>query len=198
MNETKIFKMPVKNNNKIDRIIFGKLTLPVIDWGYKNNLTPNFFTTLSFSFQLSSIYFLKNYNPTLFSFLYMLGYYFDCIDGPMARKYNMVTVFGDYYDHGTDIICFTLVNYYYFTLYNLLNQPFILLSYILMSYGLLKYVGIQERMYDSKKGDLERSPFLYWTTYILKHSDTLEMFKYFSYSVFVIFFSTIPVLICPK
>ena len=48
----------------------------------------------------------------------MLGYYFDCIDGPMARKYNMVTVFGDYYDHGTDIICFTLVNYYYFTLYN--------------------------------------------------------------------------------
>ena len=66
MNETKIFKMPVKNNNKIDRIIFGKLTLPVIDWGYKNNLTPNFFTTLSFSFQLSSIYFLKNYNPYIY------------------------------------------------------------------------------------------------------------------------------------
>ena len=149
MSETKIFKMPVKNNNKIDRIIFGKLTLPVIDWGYKNNLTPNFFTTVSFSFQLSSIYFLKNYNPILFSFLYMLGYYFDCIDGPMARKYNMVTVFGDYYDHGTDIICFTLVNYYYFTLYNLLNQPFILLSYILMSYGLLKYVVLVEFFYKS-------------------------------------------------
>ena len=190
-----IFKIDLKHQGILNRFIFGYCTHPVIDWFYEKGYRPNHITTLSFLSQLFAVFYLIDYYTKTFSFLYFLGYYFDCIDGPMARKYNMVTVFGDYYDHGTDIICFTLANYYYFTLYNLFSQPIILLSYILMSYGLLKYIGIQERMYDSKKYDLERSPFLYWTTYLLKESDTLQMYKYFSFSVFVIYFSLIPIQI---
>lgn len=192
MKESKIFKIPIKYNNKIDRVVFGKLTHPVIDWGYKNNWTPNFFTTLSFMFQLLSIYYLRTLNPIVFSFFYILGYYFDCVDGPMARKYDMVTVFGDYYDHGTDMICFAIANYYYITVYNLFNHNFILFSYLFMSLGLLKYIGLQEKYYDSKKGDIERSPFLYWTTILIKKNETIKMYRYFSFTVFVIFFSSIP------
>ena len=33
---------------------------------------------------------------------WMVQYFFDCLDGHMARKYDQVTVFGDYYDHVKD------------------------------------------------------------------------------------------------
>ena len=34
----------------------------------------------------------------------VLRWYFDYADGILARKYNQVTTFGDYYDHANDLI----------------------------------------------------------------------------------------------
>ena len=33
---------------------------------------------------------------------FFISYYFDCVDGKLARRYNMVTLFGDLYDHFGD------------------------------------------------------------------------------------------------
>ena len=40
------------------------------------------------------------------SILYVIGYFFDCMDGNYARMYNMVTEFGDLYDHISDLLKF--------------------------------------------------------------------------------------------
>ena len=53
-----VFKVKVEEHGYLDRILFGKLTTPAIDWAKKKNLTPNYLTTCSFISQLVSIYFL--------------------------------------------------------------------------------------------------------------------------------------------
>ena len=195
MSNPNVFKMPKQYNNKIDSFLFEKLTHPVIDWAYKKNLTPNYFTTLSFLSQVWSLYYLLTFNPYMYAFLYILGYYFDCLDGPMARKYNMVTKFGDYYDHVTDIVCFILANLIYIVNYRLFSYTYIMYLYCFMGLGLIKYIGLQESYYDEKAGTEERSPFLYWTKKILRENDRIEIYKHFSFSYFVIFFSSIPIII---
>lgn len=39
---------------------------------------------------------------------YWLQYFFDCADGYWARNSQMETLFGDFYDHGKDLVCVVL------------------------------------------------------------------------------------------
>lgn len=47
----------------------------------------------------------------------ILSYFFDCFDGHFARSYNMVTKFGDYYDHISDASKVILLVYFICTMY---------------------------------------------------------------------------------
>ena len=69
------------------------------------------FTTLSFITGLYSAYlfYIKEYK--LSSILYLISYWFDTIDGHYARKYNMQSNFGDYYDHVTDVLVYLIFVY---------------------------------------------------------------------------------------
>jgi phosphatidylglycerophosphate synthase len=40
-----------------------------------------------------------------------MSYYLDCVDGHYARKYNMTSKFGDYFDHYSDILKILLLLY---------------------------------------------------------------------------------------
>ena len=51
-----------------------------------------------------SIYYPNIDNFKYFSILYILGYFFDCIDGRMARKYNLGSTFGMVLDSSSDIV----------------------------------------------------------------------------------------------
>ena len=76
---------------------------------YIMNIHPNHITTLSFlSGLLSCFLFYKNYYLSS-GIVYFISYIFDSIDGRYARKYNMVTNFGDHYDHSTDIIVWIIL-----------------------------------------------------------------------------------------
>ncbi len=82
---------------------------------YKLNMTPNQITTLSLIAGLISIYYYKTQNYIKCGIFFFLSYYFDCLDGFYARKYKMVTKFGDIYDHIKDwliIILFAYLIYY--------------------------------------------------------------------------------------
>jgi phosphatidylglycerophosphate synthase len=68
--------------------------------------TPNMITTLSFLTALIGLWNLQNMNFFSFAFWFLLSYILDCSDGLFARTYDMVTKFGDYYDHITDILKF--------------------------------------------------------------------------------------------
>jgi phosphatidylglycerophosphate synthase len=56
--------------------------------------TPNDITTYSFLCGLLSLGLLWHGHVWGFVVLYVLSYVFDCMDGQLARAYNMVTRFG--------------------------------------------------------------------------------------------------------
>lgn len=91
--------------------------------------TPNGLTALSFLFSV------------LFNFCFYKGFYmwasiclflrarFDSLDGQYAREYNMVTEFGDWFDHLNDVLAFSL--------------PFVIILYIkIKHYSVLQQVLI--------------------------------------------------------
>ena len=76
---------------------------------YKFGFTPNMLTGLSFLFMIiSMLMFYKDYRILAVIF-YIINYYFDCADGNMARKYNIVSNLGDFLDHFTDVIGIVLL-----------------------------------------------------------------------------------------
>lgn len=140
-------KIPQEYDNPLDNYFIGisELTTP---YAYYIGLNPNMITTLSNIACIITILLLLNANYYLAAFFVLLSYYFDCMDGHMARKYDMVTVFGDYYDHISDSVkIFALL----FTLYYINPEkfnkviPIIILLFILMSI----HLGCQEILYNS-------------------------------------------------
>jgi phosphatidylglycerophosphate synthase len=71
---------------------------------HKLGITPNMVTTIGFIFGLFAAYQVLQGHILLAIVLWILSYYFDCVDGKLARKYNQITKFGDYYDHVCDFI----------------------------------------------------------------------------------------------
>lgn len=67
-------------------------------------MNANHITTLSLIFGFVSLIFLWKYNWVGFAITYYISYMFDCMDGHYARKYKLVSKFGDYYDHIKDIM----------------------------------------------------------------------------------------------
>jgi phosphatidylglycerophosphate synthase len=78
---------------------------------YRMGLSPNVFTTLSLIFALASGYFLRNKAYAIAGTCWFINYFFDSIDGNFARRYDMMSQFGDWYDHVTDYIGYALVCY---------------------------------------------------------------------------------------
>lgn len=76
------------------------------------NITPNFVTTVRFLMMIIAFpYFFCNKMYNMAAIVYMVSYFFDCLDGHMSRKYNLDTEFGDYYDHIADAVSFILAIY---------------------------------------------------------------------------------------
>ena len=81
----------------------------------KFNLTPNDLTLASLVITLLSFYaYVELKNKVLFVVLYFIGYAFDCFDGNYARSYGMTSDFGDYFDHGADMVKFFVYSYVLF------------------------------------------------------------------------------------
>lgn len=71
--------------------------------------TPNMITTYSLITGLASVWALYHGHIAWFAGLFGTSYFFDCLDGHYARKYDMVTKFGDMYDHIKDVAWHSLV-----------------------------------------------------------------------------------------
>ena len=96
-------KLPTYIENPIDnQILYHKA--PFYKIFRKLNFTPNDITTLSLILGILSIYCFVVKKFTMSAICYFISYCFDVYDGNYARTYNMVTRFGDYYDHIKDLI----------------------------------------------------------------------------------------------
>lgn len=101
-------KLPDYLDNQIDNILI-KIVDATVDIFYYAGFNPNGVTTLSLIFGILAIYLLKKNKYIESATCYLISYFFDCMDGFMARKYNLTTRFGDYYDHIKDTIIFALL-----------------------------------------------------------------------------------------
>jgi len=148
----KYTKVPSELNNPIDNIFvnIGEYLSPFFK---KLNFTPNILTTISFaSGLLSSYFYIKN--KYLFSGIFiLLDVFFDDFDGYYARKYDMVTKFGDWYDHITDLIVFILILFLIFKKYNIINDWKYYLPYvaIILVITLSIHLGCADKYYDKNE-----------------------------------------------
>ena len=103
--------------------------------------TPNIITVLSFITSLLGSYHILLNNRILSVILLNISYIFDCLDGKMARKYNMGSDFGMQLDLVSDNIGMIVLMICFFTKYK--SKELILISLILY-YLNSKWYGINE------------------------------------------------------
>ncbi len=125
-------------------------------------LTPNMVTSLSLISGIISAYMIHNKKYKIAGILFLIAYYFDCVDGKLARKYNMVSKFGDYYDHISDVFKLLLIIY---VLYkdNFETFKYTSIIIILLSILCLYQMGCQQVIYS----DIQQT----------QESPTLDIFK---------------------
>jgi len=123
------------------------LTEKTLPYYKKLNFVPNYITTLSIIADIIAMYFLYYGKVNMAALFHSMSYVFDCTDGQYARKYNMITPFGDYYDHISDIFgiigIFTIIYLRYD-----INKKWLIPSMIILGITFIKcmtYIGYQER-----------------------------------------------------
>lgn len=152
----------ISDGRKIDKIYenpFDNIIIDIAHWLNINllkylHITPNILTTISLLFGIISPYFFYKKQYGISSICFILAYLFDCADGNYARTFNMVTEYGDYYDHYSDIIKMVLL-YYVILIHKIdvkLKIGFILLSGILTFLSAV-HLGCQEKIYDPISND---------------------------------------------
>ena len=102
-------KLISEHDNPIDNLITDYFVIPLTPCLRKMGFTPNAVTVLSITLAFASIYFLEKKNTILFTFLFSIAFILDCIDGYMARTYNMTSKLGDFLDHIGDAFKFGML-----------------------------------------------------------------------------------------
>jgi phosphatidylglycerophosphate synthase len=146
-----------------------------LDYYYKLGFTPNMITTIGIIIGTMSAYNILKSNYKTAAFLLLLAYYFDCVDGKLARKYKMITKFGDYYDHIGDIYKIIIIVYaLYKTNKNKFNKiKFFLIIIIFLT---IMHLGNQEIIYDS-----DESPVLSTLKNNISKENAIKNIKYTRY-----------------
>ena len=117
------------------------------------NVTPNQLTTCNIIASILSAYCLYNNQKYLAIIFFIVSYILDCSDGLYARKYKMVSKFGDYYDHISDLVQYLLYAYILFGKYNLWNYKIIILLLLVYIILHISYLGCMEKIYASKSNN---------------------------------------------
>lgn len=104
-------KIPSEIDNPIDHLLYQICEL-ISDPLHKMGVSPNMITLVGLGLGLIGAYLLWKQYYFLAALMFFIGYFCDCLDGYLARKYKTTSRFGDVLDHGRDFI----VNLLYFGL----------------------------------------------------------------------------------
>ena len=184
-------KFPSHLECPIDVMIvkYGSKTYPIYR---KLNMNPNHLTTISLILGLLCIYTFKQQYFVASSILYFISYCYDVLDGNYARKYKMVTKFGDLYDHIKDIsvnVLLLFVFYKYMTFKHHIKLTIFLGAIaILLLITFNIHIGCRE-VYASKHKN--QSGFLSFNKKLCskKIYDNLYILRYFGNGTFIIWIS---------
>ena len=120
----------------------------------KLGFSPNMITTLSIIACIVTGYQIFQSNYFVAAIFWLIAYYFDCVDGKLARKYNMTSNFGDMYDHFSDILKYIIVFYalFYSSTKRTTDKQWIYIAIIMfISLLTLVHLGYQEYIYNKKE-----------------------------------------------
>ena len=139
-------KLKEEDENPIDNLAYKVVEIldPIF---YKLKFTPNIITTLSMLFGILSIYYFIKKNYICIP-LYVISYILDCSDGYYARKYNMVTKFGDYYDHISDILVQFILLYLIYIKTKVRYKIQLIITIIIFNVLMSYHMALQELIYN--------------------------------------------------
>ena len=103
-------KLPNKYECPLDVLLY-KFIDTHLDKYHEYGITPNMVTTMSIASGILSAYFIFRGKFKIAALFLIIAYYFDCADGKLARKFNLQTTFGDYYDHFGDLFKLIIIIY---------------------------------------------------------------------------------------
>ena len=163
----------------------------LIDWAHK--VAPFFYQTghtanlITLEGTLISFYALKLLalgRLPEFAFWYVLGYFFDCLDGHFARRYNMTSKFGEWFEHIRDIV--VAVGYFYVLLNNYEVNAAVIALFLVAGFGLLCHMGNQQR-YNRSNG-----AFLDPLQHLTPHVSGIETTRWFGCGTFNLIMILVP------
>lgn len=138
-------KVPAHLENPIDDVLLH-VAEAICPFFHATGHSPNMITFYSCVTGAYALLALHRRQFPQFGAAWAASYFLDCLDGHYARKYKMVTVFGDYFDHISDAvqagIAMILVISYKPPL------PLIIILMVTM-YLSLKHFGCQQKLYKS-------------------------------------------------
>lgn len=189
-------KIESELENPIDDCLIN-LCEPVSEFLNKNFkfITPNFITTVGLIVGLLAVYFVYKENYPLAFTLFWISYYLDCLDGYYARKYNMITKFGDYYDHLRDLLIGASVIILIFIKLDNENLRILFSLVILASlFTFLTHIGCQEKNSNNTK----HNDCLEIFKGLCKRSDWIDLTKYFGNGSFILIVSAFIIFLAVK
>ncbi|HEY9704234.1 MAG TPA: CDP-alcohol phosphatidyltransferase family protein [Allocoleopsis sp.] len=177
-------KLPESLENPIDNIIYSSIHL-LSDPLRKTfpYLTPNDITSISIFFGTLGLYFLYKNNLVLFVLFFSIFYYLDCLDGFYARKYDMVTQFGDIYDHLRDIIIFSLLIILVVSKYYEKISWWIMLLFVVLFILMQLQISCQQTYYIKEDNTMESLDFI---TLLCFNKEMIYFTRYFGCGTFVL------------
>jgi hypothetical protein len=180
-------KLPRNMDNPIDTILID-IAEYLCPFFKRLGFTPNGITTLSLIFGVLAVYYLYKGCVMTFGVLYFISYFFDCMDGHFARKYKMVTKYGDLYDHVKDLLVVILI--FSVVMYRNFSCSFknILIASILLSILVILinvHMGCQETIYD-KDNVKNESHTLDWTKKLCPSPDFIYISRFFGCGTVII------------
>jgi phosphatidylglycerophosphate synthase len=178
--------MDGKYENPYDNInlFFAEKASPIF---YELGATPNLITTLSMILGFSSIHLYNKEYYCYSGIVFLISYFFDCFDGHYARKYNMVTDLGGYYDHIKDIFVTSSLLFLILSKYKDTDYFIYIISIIfILLITMFLQLGCQEKIsnYDSSD-DMKNMDLLCWK----EPEKILPYSRYFGCGTFNIFLS---------
>jgi len=161
-------KVGEENESKINNLIYV-LVKPLVSFLYNLGFNANGVTTLSLFFCTLTYYNLKIKNKVciLYYFIYMV---LDYADGYMARTYNMMSKFGDMYDHARDVI-------FHLFILNVIYQNKTLVSMFVIGLALsMNSFACQEIIYEAKCEEANNNT-IGWTKPFCSNNKLLDDFN---------------------
>jgi phosphatidylglycerophosphate synthase len=146
-------KIPGHYEHPIDDVLIHFVEHALNPTFYSMGFTPNLLTTISLAlgiFAAVAVWYNKYF---IGATLFIISYVFDCADGNFARRYGMVTEFGDWYDHVSDVLKVLLLMcaIWFKKEITISTKIIFVIMVVILTFLCMVHMGCQEKLYDKEK-----------------------------------------------